>query len=273
MRRVVLVAAAWVTFALPVAFGQATRAQSDGVPETNTVVASPVFDVAAIRENPSDPHERSHIISSPDNGNFQAINVPLMMLLRFAFGVPENQIVNGPAWLNSKKFDIEAKSDSSVDNQLKKLGSDQARLEKQQMLQALFADRFALVVHRETRELPIFELVVAKDGPKLLASKANGTTIDRSDRRITALGITTTVFAEQMAKALGRVVEDKTGIEGRYDFALTWMPNGDTGASPGDSSGPSIFTAIQEQLGLKLRTAKGSVEVLVIDRAELPSAN
>ena len=188
-------------------------------------------------------------------------------------------MLGGPGWLNSAKFDIEAKADESVDAEMQKLDSDAGRLQKQKMLQALLAERFALKTHVETRELPIYALVVAKNGPKLEKSKANGTSINWRTGQITVQGSDSTVglLAEQLTKVLDRVVVDKTGIQGRFAISLNWTPDDGAAAnssgSLADASGPSVFTAIQEQLGLKLVSQKGPVQVLVIDHVEMPTEN
>ena len=240
--------------------------------QTSTQAKAPEFDVAAIRLHHPVPHERSHIISAASDGNFKTINVSLNALMQFAFGIPESRIVGDPGGLRSQMFDIEAKADSAVDAQLSKLPSDQGKLVKQQMVQALLADRFKLMVHRETRELPIYALVVAKSGSKLQASKSNGLMISSGSRYLNAQGVTVAVIAQELAKNVGRVVVDETGIEGRFDVDLKWTP--DDGAVNGDADAPpSIFTAVQEQMGLKLEAQKGPVEVLVIDHLEEPSEN
>jgi uncharacterized protein (TIGR03435 family) len=193
--------------------------------------------------------------------------------------MPEGRVLGGPGWLNSAKFDIEAKADESVDAEMQKLDSDAGRLQKQKMLQALLAERFALKTHVETRELPIYALVVAKNGPKLEKSKANGTSINWRTGQITVQGSDSTVglLAEQLTKVLDRVVVDKTGIQGRFAISLNWTPDDGAAAnssgSLADTSGPSVFTAIQEQLGLKLVSQKGPVQVLVIDHVEMPTEN
>jgi len=278
-----LAAAAWMALAVPAVDGQANSAQSPAVINANPAATEPAFDVAAIRENHSDHTARSHIVSSPTDGHLTVINVPMKMLLQFAFALPETRILGGPDWLSSIKFDIEAKSDSSVDDRLHALSSDDSKLLKQKMVQALLADRFKLIDHMETRELPVYALVAAKGGTKLQASKSSGTTIDSWNSKIDIRGGDNTValLAEELSKKLGRVVIDKTGIPGRYDILLIWTPDdgaappstGSTGISASTDSGPSIFTAIQEQLGLKLEPQKGPVQVLVIDRIEMPSAN
>ena len=262
MKRILIGA---VAVLLAAADGAAALGQMSPQAET------PVFDVAAIRLHHPVLHERSHIISAASDGNFKTINVSLNGLMQFAFGIPDSRILGGPDGLRAQAFDIEAKTDSVVDAQLSKLPSDQGKLVKQQMIQALLADRFKLVVHRETRELPLYALIVAKGGSKLQATKDNGLMISSGSRSLNAQGITTAGIAQELAKNVGRVVVDKMGIEGRFDVDLKWTPDD---AAVGDADAPpSIFTAVQEQLGLKLDAQKGPVEVLVIDHLELPSEN
>jgi uncharacterized protein (TIGR03435 family) len=183
--------------------------------------------------------------------------------------------------------------------QLKALDYEHRRVQAQAMFQQLLADRFQLKVHWETRELPVYALVVTKKGAKLQPAKdTTGNTGTSSNShgsgvQFTATGQTLAQLAESLTSAaahdLGREVIDRTGIEGKYDVSLNWTR--DTGAaSAGPDSntqdsgpsiftgntqdlGPSIFTAIQEQLGLKLEPSKGPVRVLVIDHAEMPSEN
>jgi uncharacterized protein (TIGR03435 family) len=142
------------------------------------------------------------------------------------------------------------------------------------MLRALLADRFKLAVHTETREMPIYVLVVAKGGSKLVKSNVSGTTINTGRSRITIKGSDNSLalLTYDLAWRLGRPVIDQTGLAGRYEFDLKWTED-DAAASAPDSGGPSLFTAIQEQLGLKLEPTKGSVPVLVIDHAEQASEN
>ena len=155
------------------------------------------------------------------------------------------------------------------------------------MFQQLLAERFKLAVHWETRELPVYAMVVAKKGPRLDPTKEldghSGTSSNNGE--LTARGVTLAqmadVLTQELSRELGRVVIDKTGIQGRYDCALKWRPDtgearrndGTDGSVAPTDSGPSIFTAIQEQLGLKLESTKGPVQVLVIDRVEMPSEN
>jgi uncharacterized protein (TIGR03435 family) len=245
------------------------------------------FDVAAIHPHDPLPHEHSHIIDT--NGRFVTVNVPLRAILEWAFDMPQSRIVDGPSWIRSARWDIEAKADDALDTQ-KTFDSNAAKRQKQQMVQALLKNRFNLAYHYETRVRPVYILAVAKDGPKFLTSQAKGTTINRGSTHIGVQGGDNTValLAEQLAETLGRVVLDRTGIQGRYNIDLTWTPDDSTAPLPGSSgapgssggasmapvsSGPSIFTAIQEQLGLKLEPEKAPVNVLVVDRVNLPTPN
>jgi uncharacterized protein (TIGR03435 family) len=253
-----------VSIAASTAFGQA------GTPPPPAPLNAATFDVASIRENVKSVDGRSHIYSHPENGQFMTINVSLRGLLQFAFDMPGVQIVNTPDWLGNRSFDVDAKADKPVDDWIHTLDSVHAREAKNQMVQALLADRFGLKTHRETRDLPAYVLVVAKGGPKL--HEANGgSRFDEWRTQITDQGATMTTLADQIAKVLGRPVVDKTGIAGRFDVTLKWTPDGIAPQTDTDSA--SIFTAVQEQLGLKLESTKTSVPVLVIDHVEMPSAN
>jgi uncharacterized protein (TIGR03435 family) len=238
--------------------------------------AEPTFDVASIRINDAETDGHHHIISEPAESHFRTINLALRELIQFAYDMPDSQILGGPTWLDSIMFDIDAKSDPAVDAELRALPTEQARHQKQLMVQALLADRFQLKVHQETRQLPVYALVVAKDGPKLKSSQINGTTIDASRTRLHIAGSddTISVLARELAQVLGRVVVNEAGLSGRYDLSLRWTPD-DAAASASSSPDipPDIFTAIQEQLGLKLESTKGPVPVLVIDSVEKPSPN
>lgn len=244
-----------------------------------TAAAPPTFDVASIHINNTETDGHHHIFNNPAESHLRARNLAIRDLIQFAYGLPNSQILGGPAWLDSIMFDIDAKSDPSVDAQLHALPTEQARHQKQLMVQALLADRFRLKTHQETRHLPVYALVVAKDGPKFKPSKINGTTIDSGRTRLHVAGSddTLSILARELARVLGRVVLNQTGLSGRYDLSLQWtpddapppMPNG----APDPSEPPGIFTAIQEQLGLRLESSRGPVPVLVIDNVEMPSAN
>jgi uncharacterized protein (TIGR03435 family) len=195
------------------------------------------------------------------------------MLITFAYNVKDFQLSGGPGWANSELYDIVAKGDGNATR-------PQLRL----MLQALLKDRFKLALRRETKDVPIYELVVAKGGPKI----QEDTTSPRQRLAMTGVGkliaqkTLLSVFAEFLGTLTGRPVVDKTGLPSTYTFKLEWTPAVGEAGPPGparpdvtplDSSGPSLFSALQEQLGLRLQSAKGPVESLVIEAAEKPTEN
>ena len=232
--------------------------------------------MAAIHQHIPEPHEHNSIWSSSSDSHFKAENVSLIGLIHWAYEMPETRILNAPGWASSTYFNIDASSDASVDAKIAHLAPDAGKLQKETMVRALLADRFKLVTHTETRELPVYELVVARGTPKLGDDKSNGTTINHGRDHIEVQASNSVaVLAEELAKEVGRPVVDKTGISGRYNLKVRWTPDVDA-ASAGSSAPdapPSIFTALEEQLGLKLRPGKGPVEVLVVDHAEMPSEN
>lgn len=236
----------------------------------------PQFDVAAIHQHIPEPHEHNSIWSSGSDSHFKAENVNLSTLIHWAFDMPETRVLNLPGWANSIYFNIDASSDASADAQMAHLSSEAGNLKKHKMVQALLAGRFKLATHTETRELPVYELIVAKGTPKLGDDKSDGTTINHwRDHIEVQASNSVAVLAEELAKEVGRPVIDKTGISGRYNLKIRWTPDVDA-ASSGSSAPdapPSIFTALEEQLGLKLRPGKGAFEVLVVDLVEMPSNN
>jgi len=236
--------------------------------------ASPTFDVAAIHQHIPQPHEHNSIWTSGTDSHFRAENVSLIGLVHWAYEMPETRILNAPRWAGSTYFNIEASSDAAVDQQMARLTSDAGGLQKQAMVRAMLADRFKLATHVETRDLPVYELVVAKSAPKFGDAKSEGTTISHGRTYIRVQGLnSTTLLAEELSKEVGRPVVDKTGIAGRYDLELRWTPDNMAAGNSSADAPPSLFTAIEEQLGLKLKSAKGPVQVLVIDHAEMPSEN
>lgn len=264
-----------------------TSATQPAVPQPRTppTAAPAAFEVSTVKLNKSGSGSSG---SNFNNGRFTATNIQLKNLMEYsAYGIPQPRILGGPKWLDSERFDIEAKLESAAAERLKTLSRDQRRAEMQAMFQQLLADRFKIAVHWEMRELPVYALVAAKNGPILQESKnAPGDAGTSSgDGQFSAKGMTLTEIAEaltqELSRELGRVVIDKTGIQGRYDIALKWTPETGTDAarSGTDSStsksdaGPSIFTALKEQVGLKLESARGPVKVLVIDHAEMPTEN
>ncbi|HET9833800.1 MAG TPA: TIGR03435 family protein [Vicinamibacterales bacterium] len=227
--------------------------------------SQPKFEVASIK--PSDPFERRTMFDMPTTGRFRAVGVNLKLLVARAFSIQLTQIAGGPAWLESDRFDIEAKAAGVP------AGIDGYR-EMMRMLQTLLEERFSLKVHSEVRQDSIYELVVSKGGAKLKEAKPNEPTQQQMGRG--QLAVTATSMSQLLpilSPLTARQVVDKTGLDGLYDFTLTFALEASRPDAPlpVDPSAPSIFTAIQEQLGLKLESARGPVDVLVIDRAEKPT--
>jgi uncharacterized protein (TIGR03435 family) len=232
----------------------------------------PSFEVASIKA--SDPNDRQVWMLFKPGGRFSTTNATLQMLIGNAYDVRNHQISGGPNWLTSTKFNIEAKAVSEVP-------IPQMRL----MIQTLLAERFELALHRETREEQVYELVVDKGGSKLKEAtdslNANQQGIYGARRgEIAGTATTVPLLAMVLSQWLGRSVIDKTGLAGKYDFTLHWNPSpagvdrdGSEAPPPPDPNGPSLFTVVQEDLGLRLQSAKGPVEILVIDHVEKPSEN
>jgi len=274
-----------MSFTVSAAFAQANAVASAADSKSAEVIfPGAVYDVATIK--PANPNAQGGGGGMRPNGSFYTKNQSLKNIVCGAYDVMLFQCVGGPAWFESDQYDIEAKPDSATQEQLQTLGMKQRVQVYQRMQQALFADRLKLKVHYETREMPIFALVVAKGGLKMHESKdgdtyANG--LKGSDGKafgrgafmvgngkMTAQGMSMDALAGQLAATTSHIVSNKTGLTGVYDFTLRYS---DDMAANADSSAPSIYTALEEQLGLKLEPTKGPVDVLVIDHVERPSAN
>lgn len=244
-------------------------------PKPMSADASPTFEVATIKPSKPDSQGKGFLVKGR---RFSTLNTSFRDLLTFAYGIQSKQIVNGPPWLESDKYDLEAQPDGEGQPNDKQWKS---------MLQKLLASRFKLAFHREKRELPAYVLVVAKNGPKLVKSQGDPNGLPSLFFRglgvLPATNASMADFAGLLQGAvLDRPVVDQTGLEGRFDFMLKWTPDEsqfkDLGMKVPPPSGaadapPSLFTAIQEQLGLKLQVMKAPVEVLVIDHVEKPSQN
>ena len=226
------------------------------------------------------------------------------MLVAFAYNVQTFQVSGGPNWIDSEKYDIEAKEEDSLVEKVEKLPPDQRADQIRLMVRSLLAERFKLKVSRGAKQFPVYALVIAKNGTKLHEQKLNVAypngikgatgaplgphTMGMRPGRLTGQGISMAELIIILSQQLGRIVLDQTGLKGNYDFTLQWtpdqgsaamVPGPDDGkpaidnAPPPESSGPSIFTATQEQLGLRLESTKGPVEVIIIDNIEKPTQN
>ena len=263
--------------------------------------SNPQFEVASIK--PAAPDARGRFIRMLPGGRVNITNMPLKDMIVLAWRIQPFQVIGGPKWIESERYDIVAKPET-------KPGPDQVGL----MVQSLLEDRFQLKFHRETKEMPVYALVLAnkdgKLGPKLTAANEGGCTppdpskpfprpepgkppamgcggIMMSPSGLFASAIPIANIVPALSRTLGRTVTDKTGLTGKYDVNLQWTPDQAQllqlpggGPPPGapegprfDPNGPSIFTALQEQLGLKLESEKGPVEMFVIDSVQRPSEN
>jgi uncharacterized protein (TIGR03435 family) len=239
------------------------------------LAAQPAFEVASIK---------LHDIFKPDQRKWGfslsgttvwLIGMPLVSLVTEAYGVESYQVTGGPSWASDfvgAVYDITAKAGGE---------SAPTKEEARKMLQTLLADRFQLQLHHETRELPVYELVIGKHGPKLKES-ASGALFSNhqgpSGQAIRMLAVHESMaqLADQIGVYAGRHVIDKTGLTNTYDFTIEFTadsPRGPAGPDGADPVAPSIFTALEEQLGLKLEPQKRPTEILIIDRAEKPSGN
>jgi uncharacterized protein (TIGR03435 family) len=266
--------------------GAASFCQSDG--------KLPEFEVASIKPAPPPSGGNLRVRMGGDPGRIDMANITLKDMIRQAYQVKEYQIA-GPDWMNFTRFDVVAKIPP-------KTTKEQIPL----MWQSLLADRFKLSLHRDQKELPVYVLVVGKNGPKLKESEESGNPpappggglflgggrgmMQMGRGRLTASRMNLAGFADLLSRQMDRPVVDQTGLAGSYDFSLEWTPDerqkmtfagGVAGPPPGAEehvrlggpetaapAGPTIFVALQEQLGLKMEARKSAVEILVIDHVE-----
>ncbi len=288
-KKLLLSTAGVLALALPLVFGLVNapkmRAQEQS-PSASKVEFT-------IKSDAGDEVHRVGMMYSPSG--FKAMNTTLQALIQEAYGVQANQIAGGPDWLKTAQFNLEigpqddksATSGMSIEQRL-----EQSKIRNQRLLQAALAERFKLALHPETRELPTYALVVGDEGSKLQPAKPASSypdpvkgpgaipleksfriKLDGSQSGLEARGISTSDIASHLARELGTVVVDKTGLTGTYDFSLNWKSdrNGNFNAPVSDASASLLSTAIQEQLGLKLEPQNSPTQVLVIDHAEKPA--
>jgi uncharacterized protein (TIGR03435 family) len=262
----------------------------------------PSFEVASIKPNRS---RGSKGYLGWSGGRFYAKNVQTAGLIKFAYNLHRFQLSGGPSWVNTEGYDVDARVEDSLAEKLYKMLPSEQVEEHRRMVQSLLEDRFQLRVRCEIRDLPTYALVVAKNGPKFQESKPGDTGVKtpygtfpgpilsvlRTETRIRGGGSSMAALARLLSQQLGRTVLDQTGLKGKYDYTLRWTRDEYQNAIVGSAAGlqdsvpitgapaspespyPSIFTAIQEQLGLKLQSLKAPGEVLVIDHIERPSVN
>jgi uncharacterized protein (TIGR03435 family) len=233
------------------------------------------FEVATIKPVPSDAKSARYITMQGVN-RFVEKDYTLKLLIAAAYNLNPRVISGGADWIDSEHYDIAAVTPGDV---------RPTRDEQMGMLRKLLAERFQLSFHRESKEFSIYVLEVAKGGPKLReAAKPDDVpalinVVYPQSIKLPARNVTMEDFVSMLQRAvLDRPVVDKTGLKGRYDFDLEWAQDesqfgGEVGAAPGDASAAPLFTAIQQQLGLRLVATRGPVDALVVDKAERPSAN
>jgi uncharacterized protein (TIGR03435 family) len=274
LRTLLLTLAVTALVMLTLANTPQVRAQAAQTPSAAASPA-PSFEVASVKPNHSGDM-RTRIMGRP--GNLSATGITTKMLIANAYGVKDFQVSGGPSWIDSERYDIDAKADDARMEELRKLPPQDVMKQMGLMLQSLLAERFQLKVTRTTKELPVYALVVGKNGPKFQEAKPGGNIPDGfkgpdgrpakypnmirlSRGQLNGQGILMTTFVAVLSQQLGRTVLDQTGLKGNYDISLQWTPDpgtpaGMAGPPPGagpapdspppDTSGPSIFTAVQE---------------------------
>jgi uncharacterized protein (TIGR03435 family) len=278
-----------------------------GQTQSQSAAAPPAYeyDVVSVKPNTNSGRGGVGSTSLPDGLSLRGYTLTDLINSAYALRNPK-QLIDAPAWIGSEKFDVDARMEGSVMDALLKMSAEDRGAARRKMMQALLADRFKLVVHLETRELPVYTLLIGKSGVKMKEAKPgdtypNGFKIPggRGGGAGSMLfqtgpsGIMMTGQAEPIAQLIfyfsrevGRIVIDKTGLTGNYDFVFQFTPEGFRApanlgeggggagmALPPDFGAISIFTAVQEQLGLKLESGKAPIEVVVIDHVERPSGN
>ena len=267
--------------------------------QTPAETPRPAFEVATVKLNTTG--EMNAALLRQPGGRFVATNIPLKGLIGYAYRVRPDQISGGPSWINSDRWNVEAKApEGSVPTPTGPVDMNAPDVYAF-MLQSLLEDRFQLKIHRETKDFPAYNLVVASGGAKLILSEDQtplsylgaklppppkpGDPMPRGfmtggPSGISATAVPISNFITFLSQTLQRTVIDKTELNGLYDIHLEWTPEmGQGGPSgpgtppPPDPSGPSLFTAIQEQLGLKLEATKAPTQIIIIDSAQKPSEN
>jgi uncharacterized protein (TIGR03435 family) len=291
------VAAAMMALPVPSSLGQAGAATTptSSLPANAPYVATIMFDVASVRENKNVDVNAGITMSGqffPHTTTLRVINWRIESLISYAYRVDESQIVGTPKWPWPTMFVIEAKGDSEADAKMATLTKEQQWAEQQHMLQVLLEERFKLKTHWETKDGDVYNLVVAKGGPKLGAEGSMPPSADEvkifGDRPVPELGqkndgqgydyiahgCSMGQFVAMLTAQFGRPVIDKTGLMGNHDFVLKYKGRWDRDRNADDLD-PMLpmDRALQEELGLKVEAAKGPMKVLVIDHIDKPSEN
>jgi uncharacterized protein (TIGR03435 family) len=248
-----------------------------GQPVAGQTGAAPAFAVSAIKASGPASGNGMSIRFLP-GGRFAARNVTLRVLVKIAYDLDDDQLSGGPAWTAFKRFDVDAKPDGPASDE-NNMTAPERQQYREALLQGLLHDRFQLKLHGDTKEMSIYVLDVGKDGPKVKEAlgTAIGPPIKGRAGSMVATGASMADLANELKERAGRPVEDMTGLHGRYDFKLDWTPDAlapvAAAASDAGDSGPDLFTAIQQQLGLKLDSRKRMAAYEVIENVQLPTEN
>jgi len=259
------------------AFAQSTAPAAqpqNSQPAATQQEANKVYAYEVVSIKPSNPETHGGGTQSRP-GSFALTNMPLALLIKDAYElIIDSQLVGLPNWAKEDGYDIVAKADQDTAERLNNLPRKERRKEEQRMEQSILADRCQFKAHEETRVLPVYELVVAKSGLKMKDAppdEPGSETMRSGQMAVHAMSIETIV--DGFAGTDGRLIVDKTGLEDRkFDFELKWTPE-EQRATASDDAPPSLYTALEEQLGLKLVPAKDPVKVLIVDHIERPSPN
>ena len=230
--------------------------------------AHPGFEVAVIKlSDPNDPKAAQGWSFESEGHHLQCKRATLLDIISVMYGIKPRQIVGGPVWLDKDRYDISGNPD---------VAGVPSPSQVREIYKKLLADRFGLRVHLEVREMPVYAVTVAKGGPILKAASPDepvnaGSSGDGTQRTLRFTNMSMQEFARNMTLSEDRPVVDSTALQGRYDFTLKWTY--DLSAEGQPDAPPSLFTAIKEQLGLRLDAVKGTAEVIVIDHLERPTEN
>ena len=228
-----------------------------------SVLSAQHFEVASIRASPARSGEAQYVKMNVDAARASYTNVTLKLLISIAFEISDNRITGSEEWMESTKFDVDAKLPP---------GTGKQQIPK--MLQTLLAERFGLAVHKASKTMPAYDLVVARNGPKLKSAAPDGSGSNYIFKgKVVGPQLSMGALADILSRQTGRPVKDATGIAGMFDIRLKWTPDDITGKD-GIGDEPSIYVALQEQLGLQLKAARENIDFLVIDHAnKTPSEN
>lgn len=291
-RKFMLTAATFLAIAVPVTFGLFHATPSQAQPQAEEASAAiPELESVSIKPNNNPNHlQNARVMFSLKDGSFIARGITLRTLIEMAYQVQESELTGGPDWLDSSRFDIDARLNSARSAAITHAGPKGANFDDRLFLKTLLTDYFKVAVHQESRNLPVYELVVDDGGSKLQLTKEMGMS-NLGKGELVSQGVPIELLANQLSIRLGRTVVDRTGLKGFYAFNLHWTPDpnehvremqmvsrhaGDALAVPpaaDQTRTPNLLTAVQEQLGLKLDAKTEPVPVLVVDHAESLSEN